>query len=119
MPPPAAHWPFEDGEVDGYKFTLMLNCRTPVTTAAATTAASPFAAPPVCVPVAVASVTPHRVYNRADGGGGGGAAASPQGGGAGASSGGGHWHVELELQTLLVPVEHQGKGIGTVMQRAM
>jgi len=80
----------KDGEVEGYRFTLMLNCRS----------GPPHAR--TCVPVSVASVTPHRVYNKQEG-----------------SAAAGHWHVELELQTLLVPTEHQGKGIGTVMQRAM
>jgi hypothetical protein len=85
----------KDGEVEGYRFTLVLNCRS----------GPPHAR--TCVPVSVASVTPHRVLNKQEGSSGG------------SSSGSSHWHVELELQTLLVPVEHQGKGIGTVMQRAM
>ena len=76
----------KDKEVSGYRFVLVLNCKSPSGAAE---------------PISVASVTPHRVFNR-------GAARTSR-----------VWHVELEIQTLLVPPPHQGRGVGTVMQRAM
>jgi hypothetical protein len=89
--------------VDGYRFVLVLNCRS---------GGGATGQPRQCDPVSVASVTPHRVYNLPEkpslprastGGGGGGSGSSKE-----------HWHVELEIQTLLVPTHHQGRGIGTV-----
>jgi hypothetical protein len=97
----------EDERVDGFRFVLVLYCRS-------TTAASGPPEAAVVEPVSVGSITAHRVYNKPDGRGSGSGSAvhvTPD-----STS---HWHVELEIQTLLVPVAHQGRGIGTVMQRSM
>jgi len=91
--------------VEGYRFVLVLNCRS---------GGGATGQPRQCDPVSVASVTPHRVYNLPE------KPTSPRAstGGGGSSGVGGaskeHWHVELEIQTLLVPAHHQGRGIGTV-----
>ena len=90
----------EDGRVDGFRFVLVLYRRS-------VTKRKPATKITVVEPISVGSITAHRVYNKPDNAVADNAEAAR------------HWHVELEIQTLLVPVAHQGRGIGTVMQRSM
>ena len=68
---------------------LVLNCRS---------GGGPGGGPRKCVPVSVASITPHRVFNKDE---------------SGSSL---NWHVELEIQTLLVPSDHQVRLLGAVLK---
>lgn len=96
----------KDDLVEGYRFVLVLNCLRKGNKKKRKKHDVDDESEDICEPISVASITPHRVYNKPT-------VETPGGGG------GEHWHVEIELQTLLVPAAHQGKGIGTMMQKAM